>query len=167
MANTDPTLIKLSDLSSINGDQVFTSVVKSTGVVMECPVGLGFRLDNSDLWTLPLEPLVSVQGGKTIVRRNIAKSVTTGTVKEQWNLDDYKIQVSGMFQGKGVFPESDLAKLQTFLEAGKSVVIHCKLLDVLGIGLMCIDTWDFPETAGLENQKYKFSGYSDKYFSLS
>ncbi|GAB2586622.1 DUF6046 domain-containing protein [Spirosoma areae] len=145
----------------------FTAVA-TTGVTMQCPVRLGLKKNGSDLWTIPLEPIVSVKASKTIVRRNIAKAYGSGTVKEVWSLDDYEITISGLLQSteNGEFPESALSKLQTFLKPMQSIVIHCKLLDLIGVNLMCVSSWDLPHTAGIENQLYTFSGYSDQYFEL-
>ncbi len=140
--------------------------VQRTGVVMECPVQLGLKRDGSDLWTLPLEPVVSVKGGKTLIRRNIAKGQGLGTVKEQWSQDDYEISIDGLLQGDGVFPEQDMSRLDALLKAGQSLMIRSLLTDIVGVGLICISSWDYPATPGLENQAYRISGYSDQDFDL-
>ncbi|GAB3734921.1 DUF6046 domain-containing protein [Spirosoma lituiforme] len=147
----------------------YTEKVKTTGVTMQCPVRLGFKKDGSDLWTIPLEPTVTVRLKKTIVRRNIAKAVGSGSVKEAWNMDDYDIRVSGLLQSSeiGKFPERELSKLKSFLTPMKSIVIRCQILDIFGVNLMAIESADFDHTAGLENQLYTFSGYSDQYFELT
>lgn len=162
-----------------------SEIVKTTGVLMRCPVKLGLRRDGSDLWTLPLEPLVSVKGSKTIVRRNIAKhptgsntatltmqatlNVPFGTVKELWSQDDYEIEVSGLLQSSELeqFPAADLGRLQGLLKAGQSLVFRSVLTDLLGLDRLAVMSWDFPATAGVENQEYRFTGYSDYDFELS
>lgn len=163
------TTIKLADLDKTSAELGFTAQVQSTGVTMQCPVRLGLKRDGSDLWTLPLEPMVSVKGSKTIIRENIAKAVGSGTVKEGWSLDDYEISIEGLLQSVDLnkFPEADFSKLQSFLKPLQSIVIHCKLLDLLGINLMCVASWDYPATPGVENQTYSFSGFSDQYFELT
>ena len=147
----------------------YTEKVKLTGVTMQCPVRIGLKKDGSDLWTLPLEPIVTVKGSKTIVRRNIAKAHGTGTVKEAWSMDDYEVTVSGLFQSieEGKFPERYVSKLQAFMKPMQPIVIHCKLLDVVGVNLLCVHSWDFPATSGIENQEYVFNAYSDQYFELT
>lgn len=101
-------------------------IVQSTGIKMQCPVRLGINRNRKDMWTLPLEPVVSVKASKTITRRNIAKAIPPkptsnavasaaglgvalaaqavtnnnlpfGTVKELWSLNDYEITVEGFF----------------------------------------------------------------------
>ena len=168
MANTNPNTFQFGDLSKYSSDLDYVEQVKDTGVTMRCPVRLGLKRDGSDLWTLPLEPLVSVSGGKTIVRRNVAKGKGFGSVKEQWSQDDYEISIEGLLQSSELdsYPEAYLSKLKTFLTQGQSLVIHCKILDLLGVDLLCIEKWSFPSTAGIENQQYTISGYSDQDFDL-
>ena len=168
MANTNPIAIQLGDLSEISQELDYRETIKTTGIVMQCPVRLGEKRNGSDLWTLPLEPTISVKASKTVVRRNIAKSSGVGTVKEQWSQNDYEISISGLLQSSEInaYPEAHLSKLQSLLAKGKSLVIRCKLLDVIGVGLVCIDSWEFPATAGIENQEYSFSGFSDEDFDL-
>jgi hypothetical protein len=144
-----------------------TDTVKTTGIKMVAPVRIGLKRDGSDIWTLPIEPLVSIEASKTIVRRSIAKARGVGTVKEQWNQDDYSISIEGTLIGTdGKFPETDFNKLQNLLKAGQSLVIQSLLFDLLGIGQLCIEKWNYPHTPGLENQNYTFSGYSDQDFEL-
>ena len=161
--------IPLGDLQQTSNDLENTEQVTSTGVTMRCPVRIGLKRNGSDLWTLPLEPEVTIKASKTIARRNIAKAVGSGTVKEAWNMDDYEISITGLLQSDvdDKFPEADLSKLQSFLKPMQSIVIHCKLLDLVGVSLMAVSGWDFPHTAGVENQTYTITGYSDQYFELT
>lgn len=145
-----------------------TDTVKATGIKMVAPVRIGLKRDGSDIWTLPIEPLVSISASKTIVRRNIAKAKGVGSVKEQWNQDDYEISIEGSLQGEiGKYPEADFSKLQNLLKAGQSLVIQGLLFDLLGIGQLCIEKWAYPSTPGIENQNYTFSGFSDQDFELT
>lgn len=83
-------------------------------------------------------------------------------------MDDWEITIEGVFISSSAdkYPETDVSKLKSFLKVGKSVAIRCKILDVLGIDLMCIQDWDFPATPGLENQAFTIRGYSDQDFDL-
>ncbi|MGA0556528.1 DUF6046 domain-containing protein [Larkinella sp. VNQ87] len=142
--------------------------IKRTGATMKMPFRIGLTRDNSDFWTLPIEPLVSVRGRNMIVRRNISKKNGIGSVKELWSQDDYSISVRGIFVSEklGEFPEENLSKLKKLLEAKRSLVISCRLTDILGITLMAVEEWELPETSGLENQYFRISGYSDQDFEL-
>ncbi|WP_080058981.1 DUF6046 domain-containing protein [Spirosoma aerolatum] len=164
MATTNPNTFQVGQLQA---DFDATATVKSTGQTMQCPVRMGLKKDGSDLWLFPIEPLVSITGGKTVIRRNIAKAQGMGTVKEQWNQDDDQITVTGILMGDGAYPEADVSRLKSFLKVGQSVVIRAKVLDVWGINLICITNYNIPETPGLENQRFSFSGYSDQYFDLT
>jgi hypothetical protein len=162
--------IQLSDPLSIplTNQLPDSETVKTSGATMQMPVRLGLKRDGSDLWTLPIEPIISVRGRNLIVRRNISKKKGVGSVKELWSQDDYSISIRGIFISSvsGEFPESDLSTLKRLLEAKQSLVISCKLTDILGVTLVAVEDWELPETSGLENQYYRLSGYSDQDFEL-
>ncbi|WP_080058291.1 DUF6046 domain-containing protein [Spirosoma aerolatum] len=166
MAGTDPISIRLSDLEQTSAELDYVEKVKSTGVIMQCPVRLGFKQDGSDLWTIPLEPIVHAKGVKTIIRRNLSKPRGQGSIKEQWNIDDYLIRLEGTLQGNVFFPEEAVSKLQSFFVAGQSIQIRAKLLDVIGVSMICIESVEYTGTPGLENQRYLITAYSDQFFDL-
>lgn len=143
-------------------------VVAHTNIEMACPVQIGLRRDGSDLWVLPIEPTVSVRASKTIIKRAVQSAAgRRGSVKEEWAVDDYQITVNGLFQSPdGRFPAGDVARLDALLKEGGPLQIRCLLLDVLGITQLAVESWDFPETSGLENQTYAFSGSSDEDIEL-
>lgn len=189
-----PTIINIGGLTVdqfLNSDAVkeldFSDIMTSAGVEMRCPVRLGRNLDYSDIITLNPEPLVSVRASKTIARRNIAKLaprgptpgetvIQFGSVKELWSMNDYEISVEGIFQAFDKEnpdvpvdkpPTEWVARFDSLMRAGQSLVISSWITDTLGITQISIDNWDLPHTDGLENQKYRFSGYSDQYFDLT
>lgn len=142
--------------------------VPHTGVEMQCPVSLALKRNSSDFWTLPIEPTVSARASKTIVKRQIQSTIgRVGSVKEEWSQDDYQITVSGLFQsGDGTYPAEEVAELNDYLRKGQPLQIRCLLLETLGITQMIVESWEFPETSGLENQRYSFTGYSDEDIDL-
>jgi hypothetical protein len=158
------------DTSKYAGAEITdVATIQATGAVMQCPVRLGLKRDGSDLWTLPIEPLVSIRGAKNIIKRNIAKGVGIGTVKEQFSQDDYQITIQGLFTNfddSSKLPEADMARLQRLLEAGQSLTIRCKLLDIVGVTLLAVETWEYPATPGMANQAYTVNGLSDHDFDL-
>jgi hypothetical protein len=142
------------------------ATVKHTGATMECPVRLSAKADNSDLKTLPLEPLVSVRGRNVIVMRGIAKKAGAGTVKELFATDDYEITITGtLYSGDDtVYPEEWVSWLRAICEAKKSVQVISKLTDALGIRWMVVLDWSFPETKNVAWQDYSIRGVSDDPF---
>ena len=67
---------------------------------------------------------------------------------------------------EGKYPESDVAKLKSLFVKGQSLVIRCKLLDTLGVNLICVESIDLPATPGQENQAFSISVLSDQDFDL-
>ena len=143
-----------------------TATVKSTGVVMECPVRLGSKADYSDLKALPIEPMVSVRGKNVVAIRTVAKKVGGGSVKEKWATDDYEITISGkLYSGQeGVFPDEWVAWMKGLFEANKSVLIASKLTQGLNITHMAVLDWTLSETPGVAWQSYSIRGVSDDPF---
>jgi Domain of unknown function (DUF6046) len=143
-----------------------TATVKTTGVVMQCPVRLGSKADNSDFKTLPLEPMVSVRGRNVVAIRGIAKKVGGGTVKEKFATDDYEITIVGTLDSgeKDVYPEEWVSWLKGLCVSGKPILIYSKLTQSLGLLYMTILDWDFPATQGVNWQDFSIRGISDDPF---
>lgn len=134
------------------------------GVAMTMPVALGLSNSANDLWTLPIEPTVSIRLQKQIIRREVYRNKSIGTVKELFGQGDYEITISGILVGDGTLPRSDLSKLRRLVEATKSLVISCELTTLFGIEYFAVERFELPETPGEGNQRYILSGYSDTRF---
>ena len=123
--------------------------------------------DDSKWWTLPLDPVISVSGKNTIIRRHVLKVDNTddgtrrGTVKELWSQDDYEVNIAGVLIGAGDLPEDELRKLRGYMEARKVLNIQSRLLGLFGITRLAIEDYSLPFTKGMENQMYTIKGYSD------
>jgi hypothetical protein len=127
--------------------------------------------DESEWWTLPLDPVISVSGKNTIIRRHVLKMDNTkdnrrGTVKELWSQDDYEVNIAGVLIGRDDLPEDDLRKLRGYMEARKVLDIESRLLGLFGITRLAIEDYSLPFTKGMENQMYAIKGYSDDMFDL-
>lgn len=136
------------------------------GVPMVQP--LRFRLDEqgAEEWLFPNEPMVSVSGGHTLIRRCVSKGSVRGTVKERWAQDDYTVSIEGILTSQdGSYPSADVAKLRSFCEAG---YVRClsPLLEVFGIAHLAIESWDIPFTSGSANQNFSIKAYSDDIYKL-
>ncbi|WP_289730862.1 DUF6046 domain-containing protein [uncultured Alistipes sp.] len=121
------------------------------------------RPGDREWFTLPLEPLVSVSGKNTIVRRKAAKSKTGGTVKEQWGQDDYEVTIRGVVSGadESKYPESQLRRLLELFGERQAVEAEQEMLRLFGIYYLAIESASFPHTKGMNNQHYEIKAYSD------
>lgn len=138
----------------------------ANGVPMVLPMRLRLEKAGEEEWLLPNEPMVSIVGSHTLVRRSVLKSRGRGSVKERWAQDDYTITIEGILKSEnGFFPAADVARLKKYCEAGAVLVIN-PLLEVFGISRMVIENWDFPFTAGTANQNYSITAYSDEPYNL-
>ena len=114
-------------------------------------------------FTLPLEPLVSVSGRNTIVRRKVAKSRTGGTIKERWSQDDYEVTIRGVVSGadESKYPENQLRRLLELFDERQAVEVEQEILQLFGIHDLAIESASFPHTKGMHNHKYEIQAYSD------
>lgn len=149
------------------------SEVEAMGNLWQCPLRMKFENESADRWwTLPYDPVVSVSGKNTVVRRNVLKNFSDrgarrGTVKELWSLDDYEINIAGVLMGNdGALPESDLLKLRKYCEGRKPVEVECALFRVFNITRVAIESYELPFTKGNENQAYSLKCYSDDRLEL-
>lgn len=147
-------------------DEDLSEFVKNNafGLPMVFPLSLK-KADDPDAkyYTLPVEPMISLTGKNVIVKRHVNKSRTRGTIKERWCQDDYEIQIQGVLMAAGGgYPSNDVRKLRELCEAG-SLATSNPLLELFGITRICVDSFSFPFTSGLDNQNYTISASSDDY----
>ena len=128
--------------------------------------------DEAEWWSPLLDPIVSVSGKNTVVRRNVAKAdavaARRGSVKELWSVDDYEINIAGTLTNfaREELPDKDLKKLRDYCEAKRPVLIESRLLSLFGVRRIAIVEYSLPFTKGLENQSYALKAYSDDEFDL-
>jgi hypothetical protein len=118
---------------------------------------------------LPTEPLIRITGGKRIIKTPVNRNNTRGTVKEEWNMKDYKIQIRGVAVNEEAndFPKDQLRKLRQILEKKGAVSISCEFTNLFNINQIAITDWDFPEDRGFQDmQTYVITGLSDEDFEL-
>ena len=113
-------------------------------------------------YQLPFEPLVEINGGKSIVRTPLAGF--NGTVKENMGLDDYAITIRGIVlnEDSDDYPEAEVLRLRRLFEQTESLDIVCPLLSLFNINRIAIESLRLPAEEGvLHYQPYEFTGYSD------
>lgn len=143
--------------------------VLGTPMVFPLQMKLSSDVDNSNnWWTLPLEPIITINGSNTLVRRKVSKGKNRGSIKENWNVNDYSISISGMLKGsdESSYPEEDVRKLRRIVEAQETVDVKCTLFDLFAIDQIAIESYDFPFTKSEENQGYSIQAYSDDNWNL-
>ena len=128
----------------------------------------GESQNDNEWWLLPVEPMITIGGGNTVIRRNVAKGRQRGTIKERWSNDDYTISINGLFTKKDnwTYPRADVIKLRELLESRESLDLQCDLFEIFNIGSMVVEKFDFPFTKGEENQAWSITGYSDDDWQL-
>ncbi|MGQ0739142.1 MAG: DUF6046 domain-containing protein [Bacteroidota bacterium] len=95
------------------------------GVEIFLPV----RLYDGDVLTYLPYCVIKVSGKKTIVETPLSER--TGSVKEQFNIDDYSIDIKGFMIGEDrKFPETDIEKLRTLYETKRAVRIENALTNI-------------------------------------
>ena len=136
------------------------------------PLRLALSSNPDDMFTLPLDPVVSVNGSNTIVKREVAKSEIRGTVKEKWNQNDLSISVSGVLTTTDPDDSSKTVdgyaqRLLHFLLADEALIIECDVVNnVLDVQRVVVEKFDFPFTKGVENQSFSFTLVSDDSYNL-
>lgn len=138
-----------------------------TPQVMPLKIKLSESKDE-DYWLLPVECLISVNGKNNVVKRQVAKGSGRGTIKEYWSQDDYQIQIQGTFtrQDTTEYPEADLKKLRTIVEARSPIDVLSPIFEVFDINRIVIENCSFPHTKGEENQNWVISAVSDDDWNL-
>ena len=135
-------------------------------------VPLKLRLDdepeNDGGFTLPLDPLVSINGRNIITRRYVSKSDMRGSVKERWSQDDYEITIAGVLSADDDHDiEYYQRELRRYCEARTGIHITCDfLLATFGIRQIAIESYEFPFTKGVDNQAFSIKAYSDDAYTL-
>lgn len=140
------------------------------GIPHACPLSVRGE-GESQWWRLPVEPVLTVNGKNTIVKRSVLKVGGTkgerrGTVKELWSQDDYEVNISGIFINSSSddnLPDADIRRLRGYCEARRPIEVMNDLLELFNIERIVIEDYSFPFTPGIANQMYTIKAASDNY----
>ncbi len=117
---------------------------------------------------LPNEPLVSVRGGKKVIRTPI--DGRKGTFKEEYSLQDYEVTIAGIAideENPDQYPFDQVRAIREVCERPGSVEVVCDLLTLFGIDRLAIEPFEFPADVGMgASQRYFIRAYSDNEFEL-
>lgn len=135
------------------------------GVPMRFP--LEVQPEGGEWWLLPIEPLITITGRNIIVKRQVSKGKIRGSIKERWTQDDYQIKIEGALMNltQNDYPAKDVQKLRTLCESAK-LKVRCPLFELYSINQIVIENYEFPFTAGVQNQAYTITAYSDDTYKL-
>ena len=138
----------------------------------QCELSFVTDEKKEEVWKLPVDPLVSVNGKNVIKRRYVAKSNAKenrrGSIKECWSQDDYEITIAGVLIAEDNASLVELMKkLREICDKDEAVKVVCKYVnDSFGINYIAIESYDFPFTKGMENQSFTIKAYSDDSYEL-
>ncbi|RXK57571.1 hypothetical protein ESA94_20445 [Lacibacter luteus] len=115
----------------IQAEQEFTqrgSLVKERYRGVEIMLPLRFY-DGSELLMYMPYAVISMNNSKTIVETSLPERV--GTVKEQWSIGDYEINIKGFLISENrLFPEEEISQLRELYEAQKAVTLDNALSNI-------------------------------------
>lgn len=138
------------------------------------PLSFSFS-KNGDYWLLPYETMITINGGHTIVKRNVAKKKRPikGAIKERWAQNDYEITITGALFGEyeigsveECYPIRDFEILRDYLTKQPQIWVLCEPLALLGISKIVVEEFSFPFTKGENVQSYEIKAVSDFDFTL-
>jgi hypothetical protein len=129
---------------------------------------LSFRLPDGSWWLFPVEPLISISGKNTIVRRSVAKSERRGTIKERWAEDDLQINIQGTLVHSDLhtYPSQELLALYQAITQRKAIEIKNELLQLLNVHQIVVEPYSFPFSKGENVQNFSIDAYSDDLYEL-
>ncbi|MCX4358509.1 MAG: DUF6046 domain-containing protein [Rikenellaceae bacterium] len=145
-----------------DADKIKTDYAASGTVRSVMPMRVK-RSGDTEFFTLPIEPLVTISGKNTIVRRAVAKAKDGGTIKECWSQDDYEVTIQGVVTGgePDEYPEAHVKRLLELFDERQAIEVDQDVLLTFGIKYLAIESVSFPHTNGINNQSYEIKAYSD------
>lgn len=114
------------------------------------------------------DPLIAVGRGNEIARRSVAKPKREGTIKENWAVGDWNVNISGIIIAKTVEEmQAAVRELSAICAVRESVEITCPPLnDIHDITRIAIADLQLPFTPGELNQQFTITAYSDTSYEL-
>lgn len=150
---------------NILADPVYTDGLNHKGLM-----GIEFFMPVAlNGYQLPLEPVISISGKKTIIETPLTGNTRRGTVKEIITTDDYEVKIRGIIINETAndYPYTEVAKLRELFEKNEALTIVNALTNLFEIKNIVIKSLDLPEMVGVQNaQAYTLSCVSDEDFLL-
>lgn len=156
-------LPKKDIITSVEDADEIVGELSSVGIIhSQMPIKVK-RTTDSEWFTLPIEPLVSISCKNIITRRTVAKAKDSGTIKERWSQDDYAVTITGVMTSadENLYPQDYIRKLISLFDERQSIEVAQDILLLFGIKYLAIESASFPHTKGLNNQNFEIKAYSD------
>ena len=137
------------------------------GTPQQVPLKIKFKSE-TEYWLFPVEPLISIDGSNSIIKRKPAKKTGRGSIKEYWTQDDWAINIQGVLTtpNSEEFPAEDLRRLVEYCTANEPLDVACPHLERIGVSKMVIERYSLPFTKGPENQTFTITAVSDDDWQL-
>lgn len=148
-------------------DEELADAIRTNANGVPMCMSVEIRPNGGDWWLLPLEPLVSITGKNVIVKRTVAKGKNRGSIKERWCQDDYEIKIEGALIDltREAYPKEDVKRLRDCCEAA-TWEVRGPLFEIYNITRVVVERYEMPFTAGVQNQGYTITAYSDDTYKL-
>lgn len=151
---------RLPDLRNINADQL-----KGGQYFMQ----LKLRSPEGDVYTLPNEPIVSLNATKTIVETPTIGKKRKGTVKEYITTEDWSISIVGVCFIPGepeVYPAEEVAMLNELYDIDEALeIVDSPFFELFQIRKLVLKKYSLDEMIGEPGiQRYSFEAVSDEDF---
>lgn len=120
---------------------------------------------NGSVWESKKDPLISISGKNTIVKRHVAKATYIGSIKEFWSRDDFEITISGVIYDDN----NSYQEIKDLIEVcGKNayVQVSCEFINAMQIHYLSIESFDLPFTPGEGNYQYTIKAVSDDNYQV-
>jgi hypothetical protein len=125
------------------------------------------RIPGGEWFQLPNEPIVSLEMSKDIVLTSLNRGKKRFTVKEEINLDDYKITIRGIaYNDQDDDYPNEIRLLRRHMEHPGALEINCYMCEIFNISLITVNRFNVPRTEGMpfRMQTYDITALSDDDF---
>jgi len=154
-------LLESADANALSSyEQDFNTDNFEMKSIFGTPLFMPCKID--DFW-LPNEPLITLTGGKEIVKTVVAG--LKGTIKEEISVKDYTITIRGIIVNteNDDYPEVEVGKLKAICEKQDSHKVVNKLFRIFGIDEIAIENYNIFGIAGHQSQQaYQINALSDR-----
>jgi hypothetical protein len=162
------TLIGLKEQFDIKRDEEPIPVVPVEAVSQwgspDVKFGVKLKLPNGFEFQIPLEPIISIEGGKNIIETKVNQGARRENVIEEINLNNWRVLMRGLIISDAAdeYPEELIKTLTDICIYPGSIEIECGLLHHFGITQVVIQNFRFPGVPGsIEAVGYELDLVSD------
>ena len=163
----EPTVIEYPNVPTIDlsGDEPFVTSVLGTPIYEIITWKAGGAIADFEMLDVPL---VDITRPKNIIKTPV--SGRNGTVKELISHSDFQVRIRGIlvnYDNYQIPPYTQIQALHQLCELQRSIPVESKLLNLLGIYNLVINSYNFPRLEGQPSTfPYVLNCLSDEPFEL-